>query len=111
MDPAEAEELIESGRQARATIVSIEPTGVILNRTDIKCNVGFRFEPLDGAAGFEGNTTMFINQTQMPRVGDVWPSWFEASEPSKFHAVPPNLDDPQTRKVLDAFGISNPLKE
>lgn len=40
-------------------------------------------ELLDGSPGFQAQKKILVPQTQMPRVGDMWPSWFSLgrSEP------------------------------
>lgn len=106
---AEAKRLMETGSKARATILSIQPTGTILNHINIECAVTFRLEPLDGAASFEGQKTFFINQTQMPRVGDVWPCWYDPVDPTSFGVGQPNMADPQMEAILTEFGLANPL--
>ena len=106
-----AKRLFESGSRARATILSIEPTGMVMNEINIKCRVRFRLDPLDGGADFDGEKTFFINQTQMPRVGDVWPAWYDATDPSTFAVGQPNLGDPQTQQIFEDFGIAHPLAE
>ena len=108
---AQAQRLMQTGSKARATILSIEPTGMIMNEINIKCRVRFRLDPLDGSADFEGEKTFFINQTQMPRVGDVWPSWYDAADPSTFGVGQPNLGDPQTQQIFEEFGIPHPLAD
>jgi hypothetical protein len=108
---AEGRRLMETGSKARATILSIEPTGMIMNEINIKCRVQFRVDPLDGSADFQGEKTFFINQTQMPRVGDVWPCWYDAADPSTFGVGQPNLGDPQTLQIFADFGIAHPLAD
>lgn len=106
---AEAKRLMETGSKARATILSIEPTGTILNEINIKCRVQFRLDPLDGSADFQGEKTFFISQTQMPRVGDVWPCWYDPTDRTKFGVGQPNHADPQMSQLLADFGIADPL--
>ena len=106
---AEAKRLMETGSKARATILSIQPTGTILNHINIECAVTFRLEPLDGAAPFDGEKTFYINQTQMPRVGDVWPCWYDPTDPTSFGVGQPNMADPRMEQILADFGIANPL--
>jgi hypothetical protein len=108
---AEGQRLMATGSKARATILSIEPTGMIMNEINIKCRVQFRLDPLDGSADFEGEKTFFINQTQMPRVGDVWPCWYDVADPSVFGVGQPNLSDPNTLQIFSDFGIPHPLAD
>ena len=64
--------LVATGRKARARIVGIAPTGMIVNEINIRCLVSFQITPLHGGPAFDGQKKMLINQTQMPRVGDEW---------------------------------------
>jgi hypothetical protein len=108
---AEAQRLVETGEKARATIMQIQPTGTIINELNIGCDVLFRLDPLSGAASFQAPKSMFINQTQMPRVGDVWPAWYDPTDPGQFAVGQPNLGDPSTIPVFREFGIPHPFDQ
>ncbi|MEL7210216.1 MAG: SHOCT domain-containing protein, partial [Actinomycetota bacterium] len=64
---------------------------------------------LDGSTAFDGEKTFYINQTQMPRVGDVWPAWYDRDDPSTFGVGQPDLSSPEAQQTLREFGIANPL--
>ena len=106
---AQAQQLVASGEKARATILSITPTGTVINHLNIGCDVRFRLDPLSGAPSFEAPKQMYINQTQMPRIGDVWPAWYDASDPGTFAVGMPQLGDPSTIPVFREFGIPHPF--
>lgn len=106
---AAAKRLVETGRKARATILSINPTGLVMNEIYIQCRIRVRMDPLDGGAAFTGEKKAYISQTNMPRVGDVWPSWYEATDPSTFTLGQPDFGDPDSVPVLAEFGIPHPL--
>jgi hypothetical protein len=105
----QAADLVATGRKARATILRIEPTGMVVNNINIQCWVTFRLEPLDGGAPFEGRKKMLINQTQMPRAGDVWPSWISPTDPTLFAVGMPDGAQPEQIPVYREFGIPHPL--
>ena len=44
----QAADLVSTGRKARAKIVRIDPTGMVVNNINIQCWVTFLLEPLDG---------------------------------------------------------------
>lgn len=106
---AEAQRLVETGEKARATILGVTPTGTIINNLNIGCDVMFRLDPLSGAPSFQAPKSMFINQTQMPRVGDVWPAWYDPSDPGQFAVGQPQLGDPSTIPIFREFGIPHPF--
>lgn len=105
----QAAALVQSGRKARAKILRIDPTGVIINHINIQCNVTFQLEPLDGGPPFNQQKKIVIPQTQMPRVGDVWPSWYEATDPSIFAIGMPDGAQPEQVPLFREFGIPHPL--
>ena len=101
--------LVATGRKARARIVGIAPTGMIVNEINIRCLVSFQITPLHGGPAFDGQKKMLINQTQMPRVGDEWPCWFDAVETTQFAVGQPGADARETVEVFREFGIAHPL--
>ncbi len=105
----QAQRLLQTGQKARARIVRIDPTGMVVNNINIQCNVTFQLEPLTGGAAFTGVKKMLINQTQMPRVGDVWPSWYDAADPSTFAVGMPDGASAEQIPVFREFGIPHPL--
>jgi hypothetical protein len=71
--------------------------------------VDFQLEPLAGAPPFMAQKKMMINQTQMPRVGDVWPSWYDAADPTQFVVGMPDGASPEQIPIFREFGIPHPL--
>jgi len=108
---AQAQQLVATGDKARATILAIQPTGTIVNHLNIGCDLRFRLDPLSGAPSFEAPKSMFINQTQMPRIGDVWPAWYDRNDPGQFAVGMPQLGDPSTIPVFREFGIPHPFDQ
>lgn len=104
-----AANLLATGSKARAKILRIDPTGMVVNEINIQCLVTFQLEPIHGGAPFQGQKKMMINQTQMPRVGDVWPAWYDANDPGQFAVGQPQLGDPSTIPIFREFGIPHPF--
>ena len=48
----QAANLMATGKKARAKILRIDPTGMVINNINIQCWVTFLMEPLDGGAPF-----------------------------------------------------------
>ncbi len=105
----QAAELTVTGRKARATILRVEPTGMVVNNINLQCWVTFRLQPLDGGPISEGRKKMLINQTQMPRAGDVWPAWIDPGDPGTFAVGMPQGADPAQVPLFREFGIPHPL--
>ncbi len=105
---AQAEALQATGRKARARIVSIQPTGMILNRINLQCNVGFMLEPLDGGPAWEAQKTIMISQVNMPRIGDMWPSWVDRNDATVFAVGAPQAITPELVAIYSEFGIPMP---
>lgn len=102
--------LRETGKKARALIVSIESTGVILNKVTFGHRATFRIRPLDGSEEFQAEKKLFLEVSKTPRVGDVWLGWYDLDDPSKIEVAQPDLGDPQISSTLKEFGIANPLE-
>lgn len=105
----QAQQLVQYGDKARARILRIDPTGMVVNNINIQCNVTFQLEPLSGTPPFQGVKKMLIPQTQMPRVGDVWPSWYHNTDPSTFVVGMPDGASTEQIPVFREFGIPHPL--
>jgi hypothetical protein len=108
---AQAQNLVATGQKARAMILKVAPTGMIVNEINIQCLVDFQLEPLSGGAKFQGQKKMMINQTQMPRVGDVWPCWYDAADPTQFAVGMPDGLSQEQVAVFREFGIPHPLDQ
>ena len=106
---AQAQQLVATGAKGRAMITNVAPTGMIVNHINIQCLVDFQITPLSGGAPFGGQKKMMINQTQMPRVGDVWPCWYDASNPAEFAVGMPDGASAEQIPVFREFGIPHPL--
>jgi hypothetical protein len=106
---AQAQNLVATGSKARAMIVQVQPTGMVVNMINIQCLVDFQLTPLVGGAPFTGQKKMMINQTQMPRVGDVWPCWYNPANPAEFAVGMPDGASQEQIPVFREFGIPHPL--
>ena len=106
---AQAQNLVATGSKARAMILKVQPTGMIVNEINIQCVVDFQLTPLAGGAPFQGQKKMMINQTAMPRVGDVWPCWYNPANPAEFAVGMPDGLSQEQVAVFREFGIPHPL--
>ncbi len=101
-------QLTLTGTKARAWIMAIQPTGTVVNMINIQCDVAFRLEPIHGGQTFDVQKRMLLAQTSMPRLGDVWPSWFDPTNPSVFAVGQPNAITPEQIALFREFGIATP---
>jgi hypothetical protein len=104
-----AAQLLQTGHKGRAMILAIQPTGMVVNNINIKCRMQFWIEPLHGGAPFEGEKTSLISQTAMPRIGEVWPCWFDPMDHTKFAVGQPNAINAEQIALFREFGIPHPL--
>jgi len=107
----QAQQLIASGTKARAWILAIQPTGTVVNHINIQCDVYFRLEPIHGGQTHDVTKRMLLPQTSMPRIGDVWPSWFDPTDPTQFAVGQPGAYTPEVVQTLREFGIATPFDQ
>ncbi|MCU1501269.1 MAG: hypothetical protein JWM12_623 [Ilumatobacteraceae bacterium] len=105
----QAVQLMQTGRKARAMIMGVQPTGMVVNNINIQCIVTFRLEPLDGSTPFDAQKKMLVSQTAMPRIGETWPSWFDPSDQFQFAVGQPTAITPDQVGLFREFGIPHPL--
>lgn len=101
--------LMTTGVRARATVAAATPTGLTVNNFHVQLDVDFWLEPLDGSPRFEASKQMFLLETQFPRIGDVWPAWFDRQDPTVFVVGAPGKLDPAQIPMYREFGIRHPL--
>ena len=106
-----AQQLIATGEKARATIMAVRPTGMVVNEINVQCVIAFQIQPLRGGPPFYGEKKSLISQVAMPRLGDVWPCWFDPSDPSKFAVGQPTEITPQQVALYQEFGIPHPFAQ
>jgi len=102
-------QLQATGAKARAMITAVQPTGMIVNHIYLRSVVRFRLEPLDGSAPFDGETTIMLAQTNMPQIGDLWPAWYEPTNPQVFAVAQVNALTSDQIPMFREFGIPHPL--
>lgn len=105
----QAAQLMATGAKARAMITGVEPTGMVVNHIYLRSVVRFRLEPLDGSPAFDGQKTVMLAQTNMPRVGDKWPAWYDPTNPSEFAVAQVNALTTDQIPMFREFGIPHPL--
>ncbi len=106
---AQAQDLMATGKKARAKLLRVDPTGMVVNNINIQCWVTFLMEPLDGSPAFQAQKKILINQVKMPRVGDVWPAWYSPTDPNLFAVGMPDGASPEQIPLFREFGIPHPL--
>ena len=104
-----AAELMHTGRRARALITAVQPTGMVVNDINLQCIVHFRLEPLGGGEPFDVHKKVLVSKTAMPRVGELWPSWFDPADPLQFVVGQPTAITPEQVGMFREFGIPHPL--
>lgn len=104
-----AAQLIATGDKGRAMVMSVQPTGVVVNNINVQCILRFRIEPLRGGQPFEGEKKTLISQVAMPRIGDVWPCWFNSLDHTQFAVGQPSEITPDQITLYREFGIPHPL--
>jgi hypothetical protein len=107
----QAANLVATGHKGRALILSIQPTGTVVNNINIQCRIHFRIEPLQGGAPFDGEKTTLIPQTSMPRIGDIWPCWYDPMDRTQFAVGQANAITPDQIALFREFGIPHPLDQ
>ncbi len=106
---AVAAELTRTGLKARAQIVALTATGLVVNDIHVRTVVRFEITPLDGSPRFDGEKKMLIDQTARPLIGDVWPCWYDRHDHTIFAVGQPTGDARAQIDVFNEFGIPHPL--
>jgi hypothetical protein len=105
----QALQLTQTGTKARAWIMAIQPTGMVVNMINIQCDVAFRLDPIHGGQPFDVQKRMLLSQTAMPRIGECWPAWFNPANPAEFAVGQPAAMTPDTVATFREFGIPTPF--
>ncbi len=79
----QAENLMATGVRAVGTITNVRDTGMTVNDNP-RVEMTFRVEPLDGSPAFEARKTKVVSRVQIPQMGQRYPVWFDAQDPSVF---------------------------
>lgn len=108
---ARAEVLQTTGVKARARVLGIQPTGMVINELNLQVDMSFQLEPLDGQPSFPAAKRMTLNQVVLPRVGDVLPAWYDRADPSNFAVAIVGSLSPDQIPLFREFGIPHPLDQ
>jgi hypothetical protein len=73
--------LFATGSKGVGTVISVQDTGVTMNDNP-RVKMTFRIEPLEGGAPFEAHKTSTVSRLEIPRAGDRYPCWYDASDPT-----------------------------
>jgi hypothetical protein len=68
-----------------------------------RVRIRFRVEPLDGSAGFDAEKTQTVSRVQIPQIGQRYPIFFEATDPSNF-AYATVDDEAGKASIVSMFG-------
>jgi Short C-terminal domain len=101
-----AENLVATGSRGVGTITDVQDTGMTVNDNP-RVRMRFRVEPLDASAAFEAEKTKVVSRVQIPQIGQRYPIFYDAADPSTFAYA--TVDDDQGRASIvamfgDAFG-------
>lgn len=105
----QAMELMQHGSKARAMITAVLPTGMVVNNMSQQCIIHFRLDPLGGGEPLDAQKKMLVSQIAMPRVGELWPSWYDPTDPLQFVVGQPTAITPDQVGMFREFGIPHPL--
>jgi hypothetical protein len=102
----QAQNLFANGARAVGTVTDVQDTGMTINNNP-RIKLTFRIEPLDGSSAFDGQKTQTVSRVQIPQIGQRYPVFYDAADPSTFGYVV--VDDEQGRQTVvqmfgDAFG-------
>jgi hypothetical protein len=99
-----AENLVATGSKAVGVVLAVQDTGMTMNDNP-RIQMTFRIEPLDGSAAFEGQKTKVVSRVQIPRAGDRYPVWFDASDTESWAYA--TVDNEQGRQsIRQMFGAA-----
>ncbi len=98
-----------TGAKARARVMNVRSTGVVINQINVRCQITFELQPLDGGANFSGSKVATLSQTNMPRLGDQFPCWYDRNDPSVFTVSLVQQLSHEHVAMYREFGIPHPL--
>ena len=101
---AKAQGLMESGKRAVGTITRVWDTGMTINDNP-RVALAFLIEPLDGSPAFDGEKTSTVSRVQIPQVGQRYPVWYDAADPSIF-AFAMVSDEDGRRQLAPLFDVA-----
>lgn len=108
-DQETIQRLMATGGKARATVTAAKPTGITVNNHHVQLALKFWMEPLDGPPGWEATKKVYLLQTQFPRLGDVWPAWYDRQDPTEFAVGAPSELSSEQIELYREFGIDHPM--
>jgi hypothetical protein len=100
----QAQHLLDHGTRAIGTIVSVEDTGVTVNKNP-KVEMTFEITPIDGSAPFRGTKSALMSRLDLPYPGRRFPVWFDPQDRTKF-AIGTQLDDSASPENKQLFALA-----
>lgn len=107
----EVSRLMASGGKARARVMNVRSTGVVINHVNVRSEITFELQPLDGGPAFTGSKVATLSPTNMPRLGDQFPCWFDRNDHSVFTVALTQQLSHDTVPMYREFGIPHPLDQ
>src|SRR3954452_24106626 len=95
--------LIQNGARGIGTVLTVQDTGMSINDNP-RVKMAFRVEPLDGGPPFEAQKTKVVSRVEIPRTGDRYPVWYDASDPADTWAFAMIADDTGRAQIRQMFG-------
>ncbi len=105
----EVAHLMATGAKARARVMNVRSTGVVINQINVRCEITFELTPVDGGASFPGSKVATLSQTNMPRLGDQFPCWFDRNDHATFTVSLVQQLSREHIGLYREFGIPHPL--
>src|SRR3954454_3275120 len=99
---AKAEDLMANGARGVGTVTDVRDTGMTVNDNP-RVKLTFQVEPLDGSTAFSVNKTKTVSRVRIPQVGQRYPIFYNAEDPSTFGWVEAS-DDQGRAAVVSMFG-------
>jgi hypothetical protein len=105
-----AANLMESGKHAVGTVLSVRDTGITVNTIEIRVAMNFRLDPTDGSPSFEAQKTTLVSRTSIPQPGQRYPIWYDADDPNEFaygtidSTADPAVTAAARQQIISIFG-------
>lgn len=92
-----AQNLFENGSKGVGTVMNVRDTGMTVNDNP-RVQMVFRIDPLDGSAAFDAEKKSVVSRVEIPRAGDRYPVWYDATDPTSWAYA--TVDDDNGRAQL-----------
>jgi hypothetical protein len=93
-----------TGLRGVGVVTDVRDTGMTVNDNP-RVKMTFRIEPLDGSAPFEARKTSTVSRVAIPRTGDRYPVWYDATDPETWMYATV-ADDNGRQQIRTLFGAA-----